>query len=212
VFCIDRAGIVGEDGATHHGAFDLAFLRIIPRLVVAAPMNEEELRMMMYSAWAHKGPYAVRYPRGKGIMQDWQKEFRRIETGKGRILRQGKKLAVLSIGHIGNNVITALNLIDNQDIQVTHADMRFVKPLDEMLLHDLMKNHDTIITVEDGCVQGGFGSAIQEFMHANNYQKKVICLGIPDQFIGHAEVHELHVLCGIDPESIAYRIIESAVK
>ncbi|MFC2114140.1 1-deoxy-D-xylulose-5-phosphate synthase [Bacteroidota bacterium] len=208
VFCVDRAGIVGEDGATHHGIFDLAYLRIIPNLVVASPMNEEELRMMMYSALSTKGPYSIRYPRGKGVMQDWQKEFKNIETGKGRILSKGSNLAILSIGHIGNNVALALKSIGNQAMQFTHADMRFVKPLDELMLHDIMKNHEIIMTVEDGCIQGGFGTAILEFMNTHNYQKKVICLGIPDQFVGHAEVNELHALCGIDQQSIAEKIIE----
>ncbi|HCT30525.1 MAG TPA: 1-deoxy-D-xylulose-5-phosphate synthase, partial [Bacteroidales bacterium] len=164
VFCLDRGGLVGEDGATHHGVFDLAYMRIIPNMIVSSPMNEEELRNLMYSAQLQdKGPFTIRYPRGNGVMTDWKKPFKEIETGKGRLLRNGKDLAILTIGHIGNTVVKVCNQLDeNEHISVAHYDMRFVKPLDEKLLHSIFKTFQNIITVEDGVLKGGFGSAVLE--------------------------------------------------
>ena len=204
VFCLDRGGLVGEDGATHHGVFDIAYMRIIPNMIVASPMNEEELRNMMYSAQLKdKGPYTIRYPRGNGVMSDWKKPFKEIETGKGRLLRNGKDVAILSIGHIGNTVEKVCNkLEENENISAAHYDMRFVKPLDEKLLHSIFKTFQNVITVEDGVLKGGFGSAVLEFMADNGYNANVKRLGIPDKFIEHGTVRQLHKECGIDSQGI----------
>ena len=202
IFCLDRAGLVGEDGATHHGVFDIAYLRCIPNLIIFAPRNEIELRSIMYTAQLGLNlPIAIRYPRGRGHITDWKQPFEKIEIGKGVQLKEGNKLAVLSIGSIANNVTQAIKDLENRNT-VAHYDMRFVKPLDTNLLHSIFKKHDTIITVEDGTVKGGFGSAILEFKSSNNYSNKIHILGIPDEFIDQGKVQELHERCGIDANSL----------
>lgn len=203
VFCLDRGGLVGSDGATHHGAFDLAYMRIVPNLTVAAPMNEQELRNMMYSAQLpDMGTYSIRYPRGRGVMLNWKTPFQKIETGKGRVVKEGENIAVLSIGAIGNLVVEANEILQQEDINIAHYDMRFVKPLDENLLHSVFNKFNKIITLEDGAIQGGFGSAVIEFMVENSYSAKVIRLGIPDTFIEHGTQQELYKICGYDVEGI----------
>ena len=202
VFCLDRAGLVGEDGATHHGVFDLAYLRSIPNLIVFAPRNEIELRNILYTAQLGlKNPIAIRYPRGTGIIIDWQKPFAKIEIGKGVQLKKGNKIAVLSIGTMAKNVSEAINLIQDSST-ISHFDMRFVKPLDEQLLHAIFKSHQTIFTAEDGTIKGGFGAAILEFASENNYQNKIKTLGIPDNFIGHGSVSELQNKIGLNPNNL----------
>jgi 1-deoxy-D-xylulose-5-phosphate synthase len=204
IFCLDRAGIAGADGPTHHGAYDIAFMRCIPNMVIVSPMNEMELRNMMYSATMHTGgAYTIRYPRGQGVMPEWRTPFEKIETGVGRIVKEGKEVAILTIGHIGNYVVKASEALATEDIFPAHYDMRFVKPLDEKLLHQIFAKFDKIITVEDGCVMGGFGTAVMEFMMDHNYSAKIVRLGIPDKVIEHGEQLELHAECGYDPESIA---------
>ena len=199
IFCIDRAGLVGEDGATHHGVFDLAYLRCIPNLIIFAPRNEMELRNIMYTSQLKKlnGPIAIRYPRGRGITINWKQPFEEVTIGKGVQLKQGEKIAILSIGTIAKNVTQAIELIN-----VSHYDMRFVKPLDEVLLHEIFKNHQIIITIEDGAICGGFGSAITEFAANHNYDNTIKLLGIPDTFMEHGSVEELQDLAGISQEHI----------
>lgn len=202
IFCIDRAGLVGEDGATHHGAFDLAYLRCIPNLIVFAPRNEIELRNILYTAQLGlKKPIAIRYPRGFGHIIDWQQPFQKIEIGTGIQLREGDKIAVLSIGTIAKNVEEAINISENKN-EIAHYDLRFVKPLDENLLHKIFKKYATIFTVEDGVKKGGFGAAILEFASANNYLTKIKVLGIPDNFISHGTVSELQKKIDLDPENL----------
>ncbi len=205
VFCVDRAGIVGEDGATHQGAFDLAYLRCIPNLVVCAPMNEVELRNMMFVSQSPDCQYsmAIRYPRGKGVTVDWKRPFERIKIGKARLIRKGSKIAVLSIGHIGNAVVETCERLENEEIRPSHYDMRFVKPLDTELLDYVFANYEKILTVEDGCLAGGFGSAILEYMADRGISKPVKRLGIPDRFIEQGKIEELHEECGLDSASIA---------
>ena len=208
VFCLDRAGLVGEDGATHHGVFDLAYLRAIPNLIVFAPSNEVELRNILYTAQLGlKNPIAIRYPRGTGSIIDWQKPFNKIAIGKGIKLQKGTKIAVLSIGTIAKNVTNAIELVDNSS-EIAHFDMRFVKPLDESLLHEVFKNYKTIFTIEDGTIKGGFGSAVLEFASKNEYQNKIQVLGIPDNFIEHGSVLELQHKIGLDAKSIAEKIMK----
>lgn len=202
IFCLDRAGLVGQDGATHHGVFDLAYLRCIPNLIIFAPRNEVELRNMLYTAQLGLNhPIAIRYPRGRGITVDWKQPFSKIEIGKGVQLIEGKEVAVLSIGTISKNVTEALNSIENPET-FSHYDMRFVKPLDAALLHSVLKKHSTIITVEDGTVSGGFGSAIIEFAAKHNYKNNFITKGIKDEFIEHGTTEELQKLNGVDSESL----------
>lgn len=203
VFCLDRAGFAGADGPTHHGAYDLAYFRCIPNLVVAAPMNEEELRNMMYSGSLNKGPYSIRYPRGSGVMPEWRTPFEQIPTGQGRIVKEGEEIAILTIGHIGNYVTEASKLFSKDGLNPAHYDMRFVKPLDGELLHEIFGKFKKVVTVEDGCVMGGFGSAVIEWMSDHGYQAQVRRLGIPDEVIEHGEQIELHRECGFDPEGIA---------
>lgn len=204
VFCLDRAGIAGADGPTHHGAYDIPYFRCIPNLVVSAPMNEKELRNLMYTAQQdNMGPFSIRYPRGQGVMPDWETPFEIIPVGKGRLVSDGEEVAILSIGHIGNYVTEARQLLHIVDLSPAHYDMRFAKPLDEELLHQIFKKFKKIVTLEDGTIIGGFGSAIIEFMADNGYSAKVIRLGIPDQFIEHGEQIQLHKECGYDPEGIA---------
>ncbi|WP_057937055.1 1-deoxy-D-xylulose-5-phosphate synthase [Algoriphagus resistens] len=203
VFCLDRAGFAGADGPTHHGAYDIAFFRCIPNLVVSAPMNEEELRNMMYSASIHNGPYSIRYPRGKGVMPEWKTPFEQIPLGQGRIVKEGKEIAILTIGHIGNYAVEACETLEKEGLDPAHYDMRFVKPLDGELLHEIFGKFKKVITIEDGCLMGGFGSAVIEWMMDHGYQAQVKRLGIPDDIIEHGEQHELHRECGFDPEGIA---------
>lgn len=201
IFCLDRAGLVGEDGATHHGVFDLAFLRCIPNLIIFAPRNEVELRNIMYTAQLGLNyPIAIRYPRGRGQEMNWKQPFEAIEIGKGVKLQDGENLAVLSLGTTAYNASKAL--VGLQEKSVAHYDMRFVKPLDENLLHRIFKNHKTIITTEDGTIKGGFGSAILEFAAKHNYQNKIEILGVPDIFIDHGTKSELEHICGIDESSL----------
>jgi 1-deoxy-D-xylulose-5-phosphate synthase len=203
VFCLDRGGLVGDDGATHHGAFDLAYMRVVPNLTVAAPMNEIELRNLMFTAQLpNQGTFSIRYPRGNGNITDWQKPFEEIKIGTGRIINEGTDLAVLSIGTVGNSVVEANKRWIAEGLKIAHYDMRFVKPLDEKLLHEIFQKFDKIITVEDGVIAGGFGSAILEFMSDNNYSSKIKRLGIPDKFIEHGTQEELYKICGYDTESI----------
>ncbi len=204
IFCLDRAGIAGADGPTHHGAYDIAFMRCIPNMVIASPMNESELRNMMYSATFHTGgAYSIRYPRGQGVLPEWRTPFEKIETGVGRLVSDGKEVAILTVGHIGNYVTKSCSILATEDIRPAHYDMRFVKPLDEKLLHQIFAKFDKIVTVEDGCVMGGFGTAVMEFMMDNNYSAKIVRLGMPDKVVEHGEQLELHAECGYDPESIA---------
>ncbi len=200
IFCLDRAGLVGEDGATHHGVFDLAFLRCIPNLIIFAPRNEIELRNILYTAQLGLNqPIAIRYPRGYGHIKDWQTTFESITIGKGECLRKGKHTAVLSVGTIAQNVTEAIGLSNKE---ISHYDMRFIKPLDEGLLHDIFKTYSKIISIEDGVVNGGFGSAVSEFATKYHYTNHIINLGIPDNFVEHGTIEELQKLCNIDPLSI----------
>lgn len=203
VLCLDRGGLVGEDGATHHGAYDLAYLRAIPDITIASPMNEQELRDMMFTAQLpNKGPFAIRYPRGNGVMSEWQTTMKEMEVGKGRCIKEGKDIAIISIGHVGNFVVDACTKLEEENISPAHYDIRFVKPLDEDLLHEVSKRFDRIITVEDGTVVGGLGSAILEFQADHAYHSKIHRLGIPDRFISHGKAAELHKECGYDVEGI----------
>lgn len=203
VFCLDRAGVAGADGATHHGAYDLAYMRCIPNMIVSAPMNEEELRNLMFTAQQDDmGPFSIRYPRGNGTMPDWKRPLKAIPVGKARTICEGEDVAILTIGHIGNEAIKACLELNSEGIYPAHYDMRFVKPLDEELLHQVFGKFKNVITVEDGCLQGGMGSAILEFMADHNYSAHVIRLGIPDQVIEHGEQPELWAECAYDAASI----------
>jgi 1-deoxy-D-xylulose-5-phosphate synthase len=203
VLCLDRAGFAGADGPTHHGAYDIAFFRCVPNLVVSSPMNEEELRNLMYSASLHEGPYSIRYPRGNGVMPEWKTPLRRIPVGQGRIVKEGKDVAILSIGHIGNYAVEACATLAKEGLNPAHYDMRFVKPLDEELLHEIFGKFKKVVTIEDGCLMGGFGSAVLEWMVDQGYSAQVKRLGIPDDVIEHGEQIELHRECGFDPAGIA---------
>jgi len=206
IFCLDRAGLVGEDGATHHGVFDIAYLRCIPNIIIFAPRNEIELRNILYTTQLGlQHPIAIRYPRGYGNIINWQQPYQKIEIGKGICLKKGKKTAVLSIGTIAKNIEEAIDFLKNK-IEVSHYDMRFVSPLDEQLLHEIFKKHKTIITIEDGTIKGGFGSAILEFATEYNYQNKIKILGIPDYFIDHGSVFRLQHQLGLDAKSLAEQI------
>ncbi|MFP4489042.1 MAG: 1-deoxy-D-xylulose-5-phosphate synthase, partial [Bacteroidales bacterium] len=211
VFCLDRGGLVGADGATHHGFFDLSYMRTLPNMVVSAPMDEIELRNLMYSSQLEKnrGPFSIRYPRGVGLFADWHKPFEEIPVGKARQMAEGEKVAVLTIGYPGNSALRAVKRLAEEDIKVSHYDMRFVQPLDEEMLHEVLKKHKAIITVEDGMIKGGFGSAILEFMADNNYNVPVSRLGIPDYFIEQGTLIELKKECGFDTDSIYNKIKET---
>ena len=189
---------------THHGAYDIAYMRCIPNLIVSAPMNESELRNLMYTAQLEKNthPFVIRYPRGEGVLPEWKTPFQEIEIGKGRKLKDGKELAILSFGHPGNFATMAIRQLRTEDLDAAHYDLRFVKPLDEALLHEVFKKFDKIITVEDGTVVGGFGSAILEFMAAHQYNARVIILGIPDKIIEHGSPKQLQHEAGYDAEAI----------
>ena len=204
VFCLDRGGLAGADGATHHGAFDYAYFRCIPNMIVSAPMNEEELRNLMFTAQLEEtnAPFSIRYPRGNGVIVDWKKPMKKLEIGKGRMVRNGEEVAILTIGHPGNFAVEACDDLNKEGFYPAHYDMRFVKPLDANLLHEIFSRFKKIITVEDACIMGGFGSAIAEFMIDNNYSASITRLGIPDRFIEHGEQKELYDECHFDAEAI----------
>ena len=210
ILCLDRAGLVGEDGPSHHGAYDIPYFRCIPNMIISAPMNEQELRNLMYTAQLEstKLPFVIRYPRGEGVMPEWKKPFEELEIGRGRKLRDGKDIAILSFGHPGNFAATAIRDLRNEGINPAHYDMRFAKPLDEELLHEALQRYEKIITVEDGTVVGGFGSAVAEFMAQYNYKNDLRMLGIPDRIVEHGTLKELHRECGYDSEAIKETIIE----
>ncbi|MDD5151414.1 MAG: 1-deoxy-D-xylulose-5-phosphate synthase [Flavobacterium sp.] len=204
IFCLDRAGLVGEDGATHHGVFDLAYLRCIPNMIVYAPLNEIALRNILYTAQLGLNhPIAIRYPRGRGTIIDWQKPYEKIEIGKANCLKEGMKVAILSNGTIGNNVTLALAQITHPE-KFAHYDFAFVKPLDEQLLHTIFSTFENIITIEDGAVKGGFGTAILEFSAQNNYTSKIQILGIPDEFIEQGTIEQQQQFCNVDVKSLKY--------
>lgn len=203
-FCLDRAGFAGADGPTHHGAYDLAFFRCLPNIIVAAPMNEAELRNLMYTAQLPRTEkaFSIRYPRGQGVMADWRTVMEPITIGTGRKLKDGDELAILTIGHVGNYAADVCAALEVQNIRIAHYDMRFAKPLDEPMLHEVFTNYKKVITVEDGCLQGGFGSAILEFMADHAYSCEIKRLGIPDRIVEHGEQIQLQHECGFDPEGI----------
>ena len=212
VFCFDRAGLVGEDGATHHGAFDLVALRPIPNLTICSPLDEHELRRLMYTAQLpDKGPFVIRYPRGGGELQDWRCPFEEIKVGTGRKLHDGSDVAVLSIGPIGNNVTRAIEQLknENKELSVAHYDMRFLKPIDESILEEVGRNFKRVITVENGVIRGGLGSAVLEWMNDHGYTPRVQRLGLPDSFVEHGTVKELMHIVGIDEEGIKKAILEA---
>jgi 1-deoxy-D-xylulose-5-phosphate synthase len=210
IFCLDRAGLVGDDGPTHHGCYDIPFMRCIPNMVVSAPMNEEELRNLMYTAQLdeNKLPFVIRYPRGQGVMPEWRTPMQKIEIGKGRMIKDGEDIAILTIGHPGNFAVMACKQLEAEGLNPAHYDMRFAKPLDEQLLHEIAAKFNKIITVEDGTIIGGFGSAVLEFMAANNYTPEVKMLGIPDRLVEHGKPEELHRECGYDAKGIADAVKE----
>jgi len=213
VLCLDRAGLVGADGPTHHGAYDIAFFRCIPKMIISSPMDEWELRNLMYtSQLENQGPFVIRYPRGNGVKVDWQSEMKQIEIGTSRYLRQGNQVAVISLGHVGNMVESVCNAYSEKGIELGHVDLRFVKPLDKKLLLEVFNKYDQIITIEDGCIQGGMGSALLEFMAENNCLTPITRLGIPDEFIEHGTQNELHKVCGYDRDTLIQTIEESLVK
>ncbi len=208
IFCLDRAGLVGEDGATHHGVYDIAFLRCIPNMVIFAPMNEVELRQMLYTAQLGlTHPIAIRYPRGHGVTREWQQPFQPIEMGVGRQLQEGNRIAVLSLGPLGNSVAEILQEAEFKG-SVAHYDMRFAKPLDTALLDDIFSRFEAILTIEDGCRDGGFGSAVLEYAQEKEFQKPVRIFAVPDEFLEHGHVDELHKLAGIDQDQIRTQIQE----
>ncbi len=204
IFCLDRAGLVGEDGPTHHGAYDIPFFRCIPNMVISAPMNESELRNLMFTAQldSMRSPLVIRYPRGEGVLAEWRTEMKEITIGTGRKLKDGQTIAILSLGHPGNFAAAAIRNLKTYGITPAHYDMRFVKPIDEKLLHEVFSSYSKIITVEDGTVIGGLGSAVLEFMAANGYHAEVKMLGIPDRLIEHGTLKELHRECGYDAAGI----------
>ncbi|MFN9111874.1 MAG: 1-deoxy-D-xylulose-5-phosphate synthase, partial [Bacteroidota bacterium] len=208
IFCLDRAGLVGEDGPTHHGCYDIAYMRCIPNMIVAAPMNEAELRNMMFTAQldTHTLPMTIRYPRGEGVMPEWKTEMKEMEIGKGRKLKDGEGIAILSFGHPGNFAAAAIRELKNDGINPAHYDMRFAKPLDEEILHEVFKKFGQIITIEDGTIKGGFGSAVLEFMAEHGYNAKVTIMGIPDRLVEHGTPKELYKEIGLDAESIAAKV------
>lgn len=204
IFCLDRAGMAGADGPTHHGAYDIAYMRCIPNMIVSAPMNEEELRNLMYTAQGDEvnAPFVIRYPRGQGVMPDWKTPFKKVQIGTGRKVKSGDDVAILSIGNIGNEAVKAAERLVKEDCSCAVYDMRFVKPIDELLLHEIFGKHDKVITVEDGCIQGGFGSAVIEFMIDNGYKADVVRLGIPDRVVEHGSQPQLYAECQYDADAI----------
>ena len=209
-FCLDRAGFAGADGPTHHGAYDLAYFRCLPNMIVSSPMNESELRNLMYTASLPRKEkaFSIRYPRGQGVLPDWKTPMEEVRVGTGRLIKVGEGLAILTIGHIGNYAVEVCKELSRQGIEIAHYDMRFVKPLDEGLLHGVFSRFSKIITVEDGCVQGGMGSAILEFMADHHYSANVLRLGIPDKVVEHGEQIDLHAECGFDPEGIMKAVVQ----
>ena len=210
IFCLDRAGLVGDDGPTHHGCYDIAYMRCIPNMVVSAPMNESELRNLMYTAQLDStiNPFVIRYPRGEGVMSEWKTEMKEIKIGTGRKLKDGNDIAILTLGHPGNFAAAAIRDLKNDGLNPAHYDMRFVKPLDEELLHEVFAKFDKVITVEDGTVVGGFGSAVLEFMNHHNYKAELKILGIPDRLVEHGTPKELHRECGYDAAAIKEALLE----
>jgi len=204
IFCLDRGGLVGEDGATHQGAYDLAFMRCIPNMIVSSPMNESELRNLMFTAQLDEttNPFVIRYPRGQGVMPIWETPFEKIEIGTGRKIREGHDIAILTIGHVGNFAVDACKQLAEEGIDAAHYDMRFVKPLDEKLMHEIGRQFSRIITVEDGTIVGGFGTAVLEFLNKHNYATHVEIMGIPDHIIEHGKVSEQYAECGFDVKGI----------
>ena len=210
IFCLDRAGVVGSDGATHHGIFDLAYMRCIPNITIAAPRNEIELRNLMYTAQEFKsGPFVIRYPRGKGYIVDWKQPMKKVEIGKGEQLKAGKDLAVITIGTMAHSAARAIEKVEREDeISIAHYDMRFLKPLDTEMLHEIASNFKQILTIEDGVINGGFGSAVLEFMADNNYKLNLKRLGINDTFVEHGTPEQLYNMLGLDIEGIAKSLLE----
>ena len=204
VFCLDRAGFAGDDGPTHHGVYDISYMRCIPNLIVSAPMNEEELRNLMYTAQLDEtnAPFVIRYPRGQGVMPEWKTPMKKVKIGSGRRVVSGSDIAILTFGHPGNFALTAVEQLKKRGVSAALYDMRFVKPLDEVMLHEIFGKFDQVITVEDGCVQGGFGSAVLEFMVDHGYKSQVIRLGIPDRIVEHGSQVQLWAECGFDAEGI----------
>ncbi|MCB0760982.1 MAG: 1-deoxy-D-xylulose-5-phosphate synthase [Flavobacteriales bacterium] len=203
VFCLDRGGLVGADGPTHHGVFDLAYMRSIPNMVVSSPMDEQEMRNLMFTAQLpDMGPFTIRYPRGNGVMTEWKTPMKRIKVGTGRRIKNGTDLAILTIGPIGHEATAAIEQLEKEGMSVAHYDMRFVKPIDEVLLHEVLGKFQKVITVEDGCLQGGMGSAVLEFMADHGYTAQVKRLGVPDKFIEHGTQAELYAECGFDSAAI----------
>jgi len=204
VFFLDRAGLVGSDGATHHGAYDLAFLRCIPNMIISSPLNEIEMRNLMFTAQLKpESPFVIRYPRGKGVMVDWKQPFSKIEIGKGQQLKDGDDIAILSFGPIGHEATRAIEILKKEQISVAHYDMRFLKPIDNLLLKSIFSRFDKIVTLEDASMIGGLGSAVIEYMNDNSYKAKIVRLGIPDKFVEHGTQEELYKECGYDAEGIA---------
>ncbi|MGK7391200.1 MAG: 1-deoxy-D-xylulose-5-phosphate synthase [Candidatus Cyclobacteriaceae bacterium M2_1C_046] len=203
-FCLDRAGFAGADGPTHHGAYDIAYMRCIPNMIVAAPMNESELRNLMYTSQLPREntAFTIRYPRGQGVMPEWRTPMEKVNIGSGRKIKDGSDIAILTLGHIGNYAVEACEELEKQDIDAAHYDMRFVKPLDKKLLEEVFSKFDKVITIEDGCIMGGFGSAVLECMADLKYNCQVVRLGIPDEIIEHGSQEELHKECGFDAEGI----------
>ena len=212
VFCLDRAGVVGDDGPTHHGCYDIAYFRCIPNMIISAPMNESELRNLMFTAQLEstKYPFVIRYPRGEGVMPEWKTPFKAIEIGTGRKLKDGEEIALLTLGHPGNFAAAAIRELTSDGIRPAHYDIRFVKPLDEALLHEVCQRYPKLITVEDGTVKGGFGSAILEFMATHGYKNGLRILGIPDRLVEHGTPAELHRECGYDAAAIITAVREMA--
>ena len=208
VLCLDRAGLVGEDGPTHHGAYDIPYFRCIPNMILSAPMNETELRNLMYTAQldSNEYPFVIRYPRGEGVLVNWQTPFEEVTIGKGRKIKDGEDVAILTYGHPGNFATAAIRELRTEGINPAHYDMRFVKPIDEALLHEVFAKYNKVITVEDGTVVGGFGSAVLEFMAAHHYNAEVRILGIPDRIVEHGSLKELHEECGYDAKAIALAV------
>lgn len=209
IFCLDRAGLVGEDGPTHHGCYDIAYMRCIPNMIISAPMNEAELRNLMYTAQLEstKLPFVIRYPRGEGVMPEWKTEMTEIKIGTGRKIKDGSDIAILSFGHPGNFAAAAIRELRNNNISIAHYDMRFAKPLDEAMLHEVFGKFSKIITVEDGTVKGGFGSAIIEFMTEHNYNAQVKMLGIPDRIVEHGTPKQLYNECHYDAPAIQEAVL-----
>lgn len=204
IFCLDRAGVAGDDGPTHHGAYDISYLRCVPNMIVAAPMDEPELRNLMYTAQLEstQSPFSIRYPRGEGVTPDWRKPLQEITIGTGRKIRDGKDVAILTFGHVGNFVASAAAELATMGITPAHYDLRFVKPLDEALLHEVFTSCNAIVTVEDGTVVGGFGSAVLEFMNTHGYTARITILGIPDRVVEHGPQKQLYAECGYDAAAI----------